>query len=165
MNKKEIDWNELEKFARKVTEMTAKVSNMKKLISKKDGSKVRFYRWRKWSYHDNFITRNEHASGQSIIYYDKTPILSIVYLYSFDENADIELLKFIGNANIQSYDYFLKNTSKSQFTVKNKQFEFKIRRERYNEMGSLAFSNKVEIKKNGKTVYFGKDISGYLVKS
>jgi hypothetical protein len=46
MAEKGIDWNELEKFARKVTEMVAKVSSMKKLISKKDGSKVRFYRWR-----------------------------------------------------------------------------------------------------------------------
>ncbi len=162
MAEKEIDWNELEKFGRKVTEAMAKSSNMKKLISKKDGSKVRFYRWRKWSYHDNFITRNEHASGQSIIYYDKTPILSIVYLYSFDENADLTLLNFIGKANIQSYDYFLKNPSKSRFTLKNKQFEFEMTRKKYNKKGSLTFENEVEIKKNGKTVYFGRDISGYF---
>ena len=79
MTKKDIDWNELDKFVRKVIEMTGKVSNMKKLISKTDGSKVRFYKWRKWSFHDNFITRNQHASGQSIISYDKIPMLLIVY--------------------------------------------------------------------------------------
>ena len=32
-------------------------------------------------------------------------------------------------------------------------------------MNTLTFENEVDVKKNGKTVYFGKDISGYLVKS
>ncbi len=77
----------------------------------------------------------------------------------------MKLLKFIGDSNIQSYDYFSKNPSKREFNIKNKQFEFRIKRERYNEMNTLTFENEVEIKKNGKTVYFGKDISGYLVKS
>ena len=32
------------------------------------------------------------------------------------------------------------------------------------EMGNLAFENEVKVKEKGKTVYFAKDISGYLIK-
>ena len=33
-----------------------------------------------------------------------------------------------------------------------------------NEIGNLAFENEVKVKEKGKTVYYAKDISGYLIK-
>ncbi|EFD92422.1 MAG: hypothetical protein BJBARM5_0865 [Candidatus Parvarchaeum acidophilus ARMAN-5] len=32
-----------------------------------------------------------------------------------------------------------------------------------NEIGNLAFENEVKVKEKGKTVYFAKDISEYLI--
>lgn len=160
-----IDWKELDKFIRKCLKVMTSVNSMKAFIAKRDGSKTRFYKWRKWRYHDNFITRNGYVAGQGILYYDKRPVFSAVYYYSFAEDAGLKLLKFLGEAVLDSYDYFSKNPSKTKFCFKNKQFEYSRTMKKANEMDTLTSENSVKIKENGKTVYFANDISGYLIKN
>lgn len=165
MEKEDIDWQELDKFVRKLLKVTTKLSSMKALVSKKDGSKVRFYRWRKWRYHDNFITKNDFAAGQGILYYDKKAVFSTVYFYHFSENADLKLLKFLGEAILESYDYFSKNPSKTKFILKKGSFEYKRTMKKVNKISNLAFENEVKIEEKGKIVYSSKDINGYLIKT
>ena len=160
-----LDWQELDKFVRKYLKITTQLNSMKALISKRDGSKTRFYKWNKWRYHDNFITKNGNVTGQGILYYDKKPVFSTVYYYSFAENAGLKLLKFLGEAVLESYDYFSKNPSKTRFSFKNGSFEYQRTMKKTSEMGNLAFENEVKVKEKGKTVYFAKDISGYLIKT
>ena len=117
-----LDWQELDKFVRKYLKITTQLNSMKALISKRDGSKTRFYKWKKWRYHDNFITKNGNVTGQGTLYYDKKPVFSTVYYYSFAENAGLKLLKFLGEAVLESYDYFSKNPSKTRFGFKNGEF-------------------------------------------
>ena len=163
MAKEDLDWQELDKFVRRLLKITTSVNSMKTLVSKRDGSKTRFYKWRRWRYHDNFITRNGHAAGQGILYYDKKRVFSTVYFYSFAENTDLKLLKFLGEAILDSYDYFSKNPSKTTFNLKKGPFEYQRTMKKVNEMGNLTFENDAKIKENGETVYFAKDISGYLI--
>ena len=55
-------------------------------------------------------------------------------------------------------------TLQKQDSASNGSFECQRTMKKINEIGNLAFENEVKVKEKGKTVYFAKDISGYLIK-